>query len=86
MATVRLDAPTETTLKRLAARWGQTKSEVVRDAINRLAAEDTEQLSANHRLGPFVGIVDSGGRQLSTDTGRKLRELLAARQRGRRTG
>jgi Arc/MetJ-type ribon-helix-helix transcriptional regulator len=78
MATVRLDAQTKAELKRLAARRGQTRSEVVRDAINRLAAEDTEHLSADHRLGPFVGIVDSGGRQLSTDTGRKLRELLAA--------
>jgi predicted DNA-binding protein len=79
MATVRLDAQTEAELKRLAARRSQTRSEVIRDAINRLAAEDTEQLSANHRLGPFVGIVDGGGRQLSTNTGRKLRELLAAR-------
>jgi Arc/MetJ-type ribon-helix-helix transcriptional regulator len=79
MATVRVDATTEGTLKRLAARRGQTKSEVIRDAINRLAAEKTEQHSAYHRLRPFVGIVDSGGRQLSTDTGRNLREVLAAR-------
>jgi predicted DNA-binding protein len=85
MATVRLDVPTETTLKRLAARRGQTKSEVIRDAIARLAQEETELPSAYHRLRPFVGIVDSGGRQLSTDTGRKVRELLEARHRARRT-
>jgi Arc/MetJ-type ribon-helix-helix transcriptional regulator len=86
MATVRLDGTTEATLKHLAARRGQTKSEVIRDAINRLAAEEAEQHSAYHRLPPFVGIVDSGGRQLSADTGRKLREFLEAPQRGRRTG
>jgi hypothetical protein len=84
MATVRLDAPTETTLKRLAARRGQTMSEVIRDAINRLAAEEAEQPSAYHRLRPFVGIVDSGAQQLSTGSSRKLRELLEA-QRARRS-
>lgn len=85
MATVRLDAPTEATLKRLAARRGQTKSAVIRDAINRLAADEPER-SALHRLRPFVGIIDSGGRQLSADAGRKVRELLGARRRPRRTG
>jgi Arc/MetJ-type ribon-helix-helix transcriptional regulator len=86
MATVRLDVPTETTLKRLAAQRGQTKSDVIRDAIARLDEEETPQHSAYQRLRPFVGIADSGGQQLSTDTGRKVRELLEARQRARRTG
>jgi Arc/MetJ-type ribon-helix-helix transcriptional regulator len=85
MATVRLDVPTETALRRLAARRGQTKSEVIRDAIARLAEAETEQPAALHRLRPFVGIVDSGGQQLSTDTGRKLRDLLEERRRARRT-
>jgi len=80
MATVRLDVTTETTLKRLAARRGQTRFEVIRDAINRLAAEEAEQPSAYHRLRPFVGIVDSGGQQLSTDSGRKVRAVLEMRR------
>jgi len=66
MATVRLDAATEATLKRLAARRGQSRSEVIRDAIAKLAEEETPRPSALHRLRPFVGIVDSGGKQLST--------------------
>ena len=86
MATVRLDVPTEATLKRLAARRGQTKSEVIRDAIARLAEEGIEQPSAYHRLRPFVGIIDSGGKQLSTETGRRLRELLQERRRAGHTG
>jgi len=86
MATVRLDVTTEAALKRLATRRGQTKSEVIRDAIARLADEEVEPLSAFQRLQTFVGIVDSGGRQLSTETGRRLREMLQERQRARRSG
>lgn len=87
MTTVRLDTPTETKLRRLAARRGQTKSDVIRDAISRLAEEeeDLEESSAMDRLRPFAGIVDSGGRQLSLETGRRLRKLLEER-RARRSG
>lgn len=85
MATVRLDVTTEATLKRLSARRGQTRSEVIRDAIARLADEEGEQLSAYQRLQPFVGIADSGGKQLSQGTGKRLRELLEEkRKRARR--
>ncbi len=87
MATVRLDVTTEAALKRLSARRGQTRSEVIRDAISRLADEESEQLSAFQRLQPFIGVADSGGRQLSENTGKRLRELLEekrARARGPR--
>jgi Arc/MetJ-type ribon-helix-helix transcriptional regulator len=86
MATVRLDVSTEAALKRLTARRGQTKSEVIRDAIARLADEEGEQLSAYQWLQPFIGVIDSGGKQLSTDTGRRFRELLEERRRARRSG
>jgi Arc/MetJ-type ribon-helix-helix transcriptional regulator len=85
MATVRLDVPTEAALKRLAARRGQTKSEVIRDAIARLAEEEGEPLSAYHRLEPFIGVFDSGGEQLSTETGRRFREILEEKRRARRS-
>jgi len=84
MATVRLDTPTETTLKRLAERRGQTKSDVIRDAIARLA-EDEREASAYDRLRPFIGVADSGGQQLSQDTGRKFREALEDKRRARRS-
>ncbi len=85
MTTVRLDTPTEAILRRLASRRGQTKSDVIRDAIARLATEE-EELSAYDRLRPFIGAVDTGGLQLSRDTGRRLKDLLAEKQRARGPG
>lgn len=82
MATVRLDTTTEASLKRLVIRRGQTKSDLIRDAISRLVEEEGE-LSAYQRLQPFVGIADSGGRQLSKDTGRRFREALEEKRRAR---
>ncbi len=76
MATVRLDVITETALKLLSARRGQTQSEVIRDAIARLADAESEPLSAYQRLLPFIGIADSGGKQLSENTGKRMRETL----------
>jgi Arc/MetJ-type ribon-helix-helix transcriptional regulator len=86
MATVRLDIKTETALKRLTVRRGQTRSEVIREAITRLAGEEEEPRSAYQRLQAFVGVVDSGGQQLSTETGKRLRELLKERSDARRAG
>lgn len=77
MTTVRLDPATRAALKRLAERRGQTRSEVIRDAIGRLADEEDDcTLSAFERLQPFAGIADSGGRQLSQESGRRFREKL----------
>ena len=84
MATVRLDIKTETALKRLSVRRGQTRSEVIREAITRLAQEEEEPRSAYQRLEAFVGAVDSGGKQLSTETGRHLSELSKERSGARR--
>jgi Arc/MetJ-type ribon-helix-helix transcriptional regulator len=85
MATVRLDVTTAATLRRLAAQRGQTQSEVIRDAIARLAEEEGEQPSAYQWLQPFIGLVDSNGQQLSQATGKRLREILEEkRERTRR--
>jgi Arc/MetJ-type ribon-helix-helix transcriptional regulator len=65
-------------------RRGQTKSEVIRNAIAKLADEDQEQLSAYDRLRPYIGIADSGGQQLSERTGQRFRAVLEERQRARR--
>jgi Arc/MetJ-type ribon-helix-helix transcriptional regulator len=86
MATVRLDIKTETALKRLTVKRGKTRSEVVHEAITRLADEEEKPLSAYQRLQAFVGVVDSGGKQLSTETGKRLRELLEERSGARRPG
>jgi hypothetical protein len=84
MASVRLDAESEAALNRLAARRGQTKSEVIRDAVALLVEAECGHPSAYDRLRPFVGVADSGGRELSTATGRRLREILEDKARARR--
>ena len=82
MATVRLDTRTEAALKRLSTQRGQTKSEVIRDAIVRLAEEEEGQPSAYERFQPFIGIVEGGDPKLSEGTGRRLREILEEKRRG----
>jgi Arc/MetJ-type ribon-helix-helix transcriptional regulator len=85
LTTVRLDPTTRATLDRLAERRGQTRSEVIRDAIGHLADDEKEGApSAYDRLRPFIGIADSGGRNLSVDSGRKFREILEEKHRARR--
>lgn len=87
MTTVRLDPKLESTLERLAKRRGQTKSDIIRDAIERLAAQEArDEPSALDRLRPFVGVADSGGQNLSRDTGRKFREILEAKRRAGNPG
>jgi predicted DNA-binding protein len=85
--TVRLDARTEAALARLAKKTGRTKSQVIRDAIEHMAHSDAlvrEPESAYEAMQHVVGCADSGGAQLSDDTGRKFRDLLT-RRRGRRS-
>ncbi len=81
MAIIRVKARTQVALKRLSVRRGQTPSEVLEAALARLAEDEVEAepSTAFHRLEAYAGIVDSGGLQLSTDTGRRLREHLAER-------
>jgi len=80
MTTVRLDAATHSVLKRLASQRAQTEAAVIHEAIMLLADSASEQPSALERLGPYLGIADSGGRRLSTDTGQRLRELLGGQR------
>ncbi len=70
----------------MSTRRGQTRSEVIRDAITRLADEEGETRSAYDRLQAFAGIVDSGGLQLSTETGKRFREILEKKRDARRPG
>ena len=77
MTTVRLDTRLESKLERLAKQRGQSKSDVIRDALELFAEEqEAGATSALDRLRPVVGIADSGGRQLSQKTGERFREML----------
>ena len=84
---VRLDAKTESLIGRLARKRGQSKSEVIRDAIGVLANQEKK---GGKRKRPYdlvahlIGCVKGGPRDLSVDAGKKFHEMLVARTRKRR--
>ncbi|MBI4278529.1 MAG: ribbon-helix-helix protein, CopG family [Armatimonadetes bacterium] len=79
---VRLDPQTEALVSRLARRRGQSKSQVVRDAIKALAqmTEKGERKSAYDRIAHLIGIASGGPPDLSHRTGEKFRKLLQQRR------
>ena len=84
---VRLDAKTESLIKRLSRRRRQTKSEVIRDAIGVLAQQE-EKGAHNQRpyelVAHLIGCVKGGPRNLSVRTGEKFHQMLVERSRKRR--
>ena len=86
---IRLDPRGESTVDRLAAQTGKTKSEIMREALIDYA-EKVDQKSANGRpydkMAPDIGCWDSGGMQLSTRTGEKFAEMLKRDRDARRSG
>jgi hypothetical protein len=83
---VRLDPKTNRAIARLAKRRGQTKSEVVREAIGVLAQQNRawEQAKRPYDLiAHLIGCVDTGGASLSEKTGEKLATLLRQAHAGR---
>lgn len=85
---VRLDAKTESLIGRLARKRRQTKSEVIRDAIGVLANEEEksrEKKRPYDLVAHLIGCVDSGGANLSQNTGEKFAKVLRERSRARRS-
>jgi hypothetical protein len=84
---LRLDTDTERLVTRLARMRGQTKSEVVREALRALSAQQATRSGPTlyDAIAPHVGCFDSGGMNLSEKTGRRFASLLGERRRGRRT-
>lgn len=85
---LRLDPDTEARIRRLSADTGHTRSAVVREAVAQYSAMREADAhapdSAYEKLKPFVGIVGTGGRDLSTDTHAKYRALLQRKHRAKR--
>ena len=76
---VRLDAETETLLRRLARASGRTKSEVIREALHCLAAETSkvnEPQSLYDAIEDLVGIADDGPEDLAERHKERFREKL----------
>jgi predicted DNA-binding protein len=76
----RLDPETEAKIRRLAAKSGKSRSMVVREAVEKYAAEDEEASArgptAYDRLKPYIGSISSGGKNHSQNTHEKYRALL----------
>ena len=83
---VRLDAKTEALIERLARKTGQTKSEIIRDAIGKLAQDET---GANGKKRPYdlvahlIGCVKGSPPDLSVRTGEKFHQILVSKRKRR---
>ena len=86
MTTVRLDIKSRGRAKASDGAPGQTKSEVIRGAIDHLVEEEEKRPSAYDRLQPFIGIIERGDSKFSKNTGKRFREILENRQSARRSG
>jgi hypothetical protein len=85
---VRLDAKTERLVTRLAKGRGQTKSEVIREAMMELARRETgagDGKRPHDAIAHLIGCVDSVGAKLSERTGEKFVALLRDKARARRS-
>jgi hypothetical protein len=84
---VRLDHKTESLIGRLARTRGQSKSEVIRDAIGALAKQGEKNGGGKRPydlVAHLIGCVKGGPRDLSVDASKKVRAMLVARARKRR--
>jgi predicted DNA-binding protein len=85
---LRLDSRTEGKIRRIARTTGLSKSAVVREAVEQYGNAPKPAAAAGEtaldRLRAVVGLVDTGGAELSTDTHAKYRASLATKHRDRR--
>lgn len=85
---LRLDQDTEARIRRLSARTGRSKAQVVREAVAQYEP-DGEAIpppgeSTFDRVKTYVGVVRTGGANYSTATHAKYRALLRRKQHARR--
>jgi hypothetical protein len=81
---VRLDPKTEVLVWSLARRTGQSKSQVIRDAIGRVARSTMPTKpprTAYDAWKDVIGLAHGGPPDLSERTGEKVRALLLAKRR-----
>ena len=84
---VRLDTKTESLVENLAKKRGQTKSEVIRDALGMLAQGETGgdgKKRPYELISHLIGCVRGGPPDLSAHTGKMFTELLMKRKKKRR--
>ncbi len=77
---VRLDPETEALLKRLARRSGRTKSDILREALLRLAEEEKTGGQANRTynlISDLIGVASGGPPDLARTHKRAFRQRLS---------
>ncbi|MGD2115127.1 MAG: type II toxin-antitoxin system VapB family antitoxin [Acidobacteriota bacterium] len=80
---IRIDPKSERALEELARQRSQTKSELVRRAIDEFLTRERarERVSPYDRAADLIGSVSGGPEDLSEETGKRFRNLLAERNR-----
>jgi hypothetical protein len=81
---LRLDPETEALLERLAKTRGRTKSDVLRDALHRMADEDIGKSTDNgpwSLVSDLIGIADDGPQDLARNHKQVFRELVNQKKR-----
>ncbi|MBI1864383.1 MAG: ribbon-helix-helix protein, CopG family [Nitrospirae bacterium] len=84
---VRLDAKTERLIERIARKRGETKSSVIRRAVDDLAGREEGSLRGKtpyETAADLVGCAHGGPPDLSRRTGEKFKKAILERRRGRR--
>ncbi len=76
---VQLDPETEQTLDRLAQRRAQSRTEILRQALELLAAQEGE--SPFDRVADLIGCVSGGPPNLSEETGKRFRRIFTVDRR-----
>ena len=85
--TVRLPPKTERALNGLARRRRQTRSDVVREAIEQYAASDVSESNRSRAIDAWadvIGIVDLRQRPKAETTGERFTEIVRQKARARR--
>jgi predicted transcriptional regulator len=79
---VRLDRETEVLVQRISRSTGRSKSEVIRDAIRRLADRDSVKPaeSVYEQIADMVGVARGGSRRYAARSEEVLRRLFARRR------
>lgn len=85
--TVRLDPETTAIIEELVRETGQTKSEIVREALRKHGRRNGRKVQKGEtlydRIKDIVGSCSGGPTDLSVDTGRKYTEMLWEDRRAR---
>jgi hypothetical protein len=77
---IRIDDNRRARIARAARRQGKSPSEAVRHAIDRWLEEEEASGSPYERMADLIGTVDGGPSDLSSQGGRRVAEMLKARQ------